>query len=116
MFIKNRRFGWALAAWIVALPSALCAGPFFGDVCPPRDCPPGDYCPLHYWLPGYYRLRSCAHPSNLDQYPQGPAVAIGGSLVGQPCRTVPPGPTSPYANPEGYYGRSMTPYVGFGER
>jgi hypothetical protein len=89
-------------------------GPFFGDWCPPHDCPQGEYCPLHFVVPGYYRLRACVHPSNVDQYPDGVPIMGTAELAKQRCRTSPPMPSSPYADPAGYYGRSMTPYVGFG--
>ena len=91
-------------------------GNFFGDVCPPHDCPRGEYCPLHFMLPGYYRLCACVHPSNLDQHlgmasasrerPEPRETAVAGHR--RRCH-----PRS-YADPAGYYGRSMTPYVGFG--
>jgi hypothetical protein len=101
-------------ALAMTLGSMASAGPFFGDWCPPHDCPPGDYCSLHFMLPGYYRLRACVHSSNVDQYPDGVCISGSSEMTKLPCRTQPPMPSSPYADPSAYYGRPMTPYVSFG--
>jgi hypothetical protein len=106
---------FAAALTITATLGALAsAGPFFGDWCVPHDCPQGDYCSLHFMLPGYYRLRACVHPSNVDQYPDGVDISATAQTTKQRCRTEPPMPTTPYADPAGFYGRSMKPYISFG--
>ena len=107
------KFAAALALTLT-LSAFASAGPFFGDWCPPHDCPPGDYCSLHFMLPGYYRLRACVHPSNVDQYPDGVSVTGNSEMAKVRCRTQPALPSTPYADPASYYGRSMTPYVSFG--
>jgi hypothetical protein len=108
----------ALLVLSIALlaPSAASAGPYFGEwgwfwqAAP--DCPCGEYSPWHYWAPEMYRLRGCLHPSNLDQYPPGiPGVPAPIFLVKYPCRTAPPAPTAPYADPVAYYGRPVASAV-----
>jgi hypothetical protein len=97
------------------VPAPALAGPFLGEWgwCwqPSRDCPRGDYSPLHYWAPTVYRVRACLHPSNLDQYPPGPHPPVPATYEYHRycCPTTPPAPTSPYADPVGYYGRPITP-------
>ncbi len=73
------------------------------------DCPKGEYCPLHYWAPGIYKVRANVHPSNLDQYTAGPCppVAAATETIKYPCRTVGPAPTAPYAAPAEYFGRQV---------
>jgi len=105
-----------MARWIAALflglvtTSALRAddGPWWRRC---RDCPRGDYSPLHYWAPGWYELRAQIHRVNLDQYPPGPEPSVAPSYEYQryPCPATPPAPSSPYANPAAYYGRTTTP-------
>jgi hypothetical protein len=75
-----------------------------------RDCPRSEYCPLHYWAPSLYQVRAYLHPSNLDQYPPGPSAPIENNLElnRYKCRAIPPAPSSPYADPASYYGRSTT--------
>jgi hypothetical protein len=96
-------------------PTPALAGPFFGDWSwcwhPSPDCPHGQYSPLHYWAPGVYKVRACVHPSNLDQYPPGPTPPVAPSYQYSKygCPSIRPAPTSPYADPVGYYGRSVTP-------
>src|SRR5262245_27506108 len=74
-----------------------------------RDCPRSDYSPLHYWVPEAYKVRMYVHPSNLDQYVAGPAAPIEPTfeITRYRCRTLPPMPSTPYADPATYYGRTM---------
>jgi hypothetical protein len=76
----------------------------------PRFARGGDYSPMHYWWPGAYYIREYVHPSNLDQYPPGPNPPVGPSTeFNRYCSpSIPPAPSSPYGNPEAYYGRSLT--------
>src|SRR4029077_3354825 len=92
------------------------AGPFFGDSSwgwrPAKDCPRGAYSPLHYWAPSAYQLRAQLFPSNLDQYPPGPSANVPPTYQYEcyRCRPLPPMPTAPYADPEGYFGRPIVPH------
>ena len=83
-------------------PGSLLAGPKCQD-----DCPRNEYTRLHYWAPTLFLVRAYIHPSNLDQYPPGPAACITPmfEFTKQRCPSAPPTPTSPYAAPAGYYGR-----------
>jgi hypothetical protein len=74
-----------------------------------RDCPRSDYSPLHYWVPEAYKVRMYVHPSNLDQYTAGPDAPIEASfnITRYRCRTLPPMPSTPYADPAAYYGRPV---------
>ena len=76
-----------------------------------KDCPQGEYCPLHYWTYWLFRARADIHPSNLDQFAPGPCPPVPPQMekTRYPCRTTPAAPTTPYADPEGYYGRSVLP-------
>src|SRR5262245_14227866 len=111
----KRRRGRAAAILVLGLlaPAPASAGPYFGEWgwCWHRapDCPRSSYSPLHYWVPGVYRLRACCHPSNLDQYAPGPrnAAAPGYDVQHYPCPSTPPAPTPPYADPAGFYGRRV---------
>jgi hypothetical protein len=86
------------------------AGPFFGDGSwfwrPARDCPRGQYSPMHYWAPSAYQLRAQVHPSNLNQYPPGPSAGVPPSFAYEcyRCPSLPPLPSLPYSNPEAYFG------------
>ncbi len=75
-----------------------------------RDCPRSDYSILHYWWPELYRARAYVHPSNLDQYPPGPSPSVAPSyeVNRYRCPSIPAMPSSPYADPAAYYGRSLT--------
>jgi hypothetical protein len=113
---RHGRLLTALVLWTVLLaPATALAGPYLGEWgwCwhPARDCPRGEYCPLHYWLPELYKVRANVHPSNLDQYPSGPCPAVPPAFqtINYRCRTIPPTPTTPYADPTGYYGRVLVP-------
>jgi len=103
-----------LLFWGFAGPNVADAGYFFGDWSwcwhQDRDCPKGEYCPLHYWVPEYYKLRACVHPSNVDQYPPGPTPPVMPTfeLNHFRCRAIPPAPSRPYADPVGYFGREVT--------
>jgi hypothetical protein len=104
--------GCVLALALVMSSEPAWAGPYLGDWgwcwregC---NCPKGEYCPLHYWTPGVYKLRAQVNPSNLDQYPPGPAnITPTFELNQQRCRTIPPGAIRPYADPAAYYGREV---------
>jgi hypothetical protein len=76
-----------------------------------RDCPRAEYSPLHYWAPSLYQVRACLRPSDLDQYPPGPFPPVPATFDVNKyrCRTIPPTPTSPYADPASYYGRPVAP-------
>jgi hypothetical protein len=113
---KRGRWQVALALLFGLLaPSPAPAGPLFGDWGwlwhPAPNCPRGQYSPLHYWTPGVYYAREYVHPSNLDQYPPGPCPPVAPSFDFNryPCRTVPPMPSAPYADPNSYYGRPIAP-------
>jgi hypothetical protein len=99
----------------VLAPDIVSAGPYLGDwgLCwhDSKDCQRNEYCPLHYWTPCLYKVRAYVHPSNLDQYPPGtsPPVIPTFELNKVRCRTIPPGPTQPYADPAGYFGREVIP-------
>jgi hypothetical protein len=108
----QRLSGWIGGAVLAALvlPSAAPAGYFLGEWSwhwhPDRNCPRGTYSPLHYWTPEVYKARACLHPSNLDQYAPGPCPTppLGYEINRYRCLTTPPAPTTPYADPAGYYG------------
>src|SRR5204863_6668885 len=81
MIGKQARWLTAMALGMAFLASGTTrAGEFLGECgwCwrPVRDCPRREYSPLHYWAPELYRVRDCVHPTNLDQYPPGPACAV----------------------------------------
>ena len=105
------RTAWALCLGLLASGAAL-AGPE-GGVCWQRwsDCPRSEYSPLHYWAPSLYPWRALVHPSNLDQYPPGPAPAVAPSfdVNRYRCRSIPPTATAPYADPAAYYGLPTAP-------
>jgi hypothetical protein len=110
---------WRLAVLVVVLglvgADTALAGPYFGDGSwwwrPACECPRGAYSPLHYWAPSAYQLRAQVHPSNLDQFPPGPSPAVPPSydFNSYRCRSIPATPTSPYANPEAYFGQPIVP-------
>jgi hypothetical protein len=109
---------WLLASVLVmVLAQAAPAGPYLGDWGwlwhPAPDCPRGEYCPLHYGAPEIYTTRAWFHKQNLDMYPPGPTPSppVNAQIVRYPCRTAPPTPTSPYADPAGYFGRAPVPPV-----
>jgi hypothetical protein len=116
--MRSKRGGWRapVVLWIGLLaPGTALAGPYLGDWgwCwhQDRDCARGEYSPLHYWTPGLYKVRAYVHPSNLDQYPPGPSPSVPASFetTRYRCRSIPPTPSSPYADPTGYYGRQVLP-------
>ncbi len=96
-------------------PLTVQAGPYLGDWGwlwhQGPECPKGEYCPLHYWTPGVYRVRALVHPANLDQYSPGPDAQITpcAGVIKYRCRATSPAPASPYADPAAYFGRPMTP-------
>jgi hypothetical protein len=109
-----RRWLVAVALFLALLaPSSAMAGPYFGDWTwfwhPSPDCPRGEYSPLHYQAPEIYRVRALVHPSNIDQYPQGPTACptVNYEFSKYRCRSNPPMPTAPYADPAGYFGRPV---------
>lgn len=98
----------------VMLQGTALAGPYLGEWgwCwhPARDCAKGEYCPLHYWTPGLYKLRACFCPSQVEQYPPGPAgVTPSWQTTKYPCPSTPPMPTAPYVDPAAYFGRQIVP-------
>jgi hypothetical protein len=111
---KRRRW-WPLIALLVApfLPQAAHAGPYIGDFgwCwkPAKECPRGQYSFLHYWTPRVYQYAHELFPPNVDQFPPGLPVDPSFDQLVSPCRTQPPMPTHPYADPSGYYGRPVLP-------
>jgi hypothetical protein len=114
---KWGRCGLALALLLVLLaPRPVLAGPFLGDFgwCwhPSGDCQPTEYHWLHYWARNVYILRACFHPSNRDSYAPGLPVPVGAVYFPASCRSVPPAPSAPYADPEGYYGVPTVPPPG----
>jgi hypothetical protein len=109
----RKKIGWLTAVLLLTLvaPNAALAGPYLGDWGwlwhPARDCPRGEYSPLHYWNPELYRARAFAHPSNLDEYPAGPIPCAEATyeISKYRCRSIPPMPSAPYADPAAYFGR-----------
>jgi len=69
---KNRFSGWAILAVMVAsfatVPTE--AGPLLEMFGHPHD--DEVYSPLHYWLPGIYRLKACLQPLPPDSPPPQP--------------------------------------------
>jgi hypothetical protein len=117
MLGKRDRWWAALALLLpLVLPGAGRAGPYFGEWSwcwkPARDCPCGEYCCLHYYAPTLYRVKYCCHRAYLDQYPPGLPVPVGWRPEGFPCRTAPPVPDAPYADPAGFYQRQVIPPPG----
>jgi hypothetical protein len=99
---------------LLLTPGMADAGPYFGDWTwfgHSVERPDGDYSPLHYWTPSAYELRSFVHPVSLDQFPPGPSPSVPPSYDVNRYRTrgIPPAPSAPYADPEGYYGRPIAP-------
>ncbi len=109
---KSWRAALVLLAALLA-PSSVMAGPYLGEWSwfwhPSPDCPRGEYSPLHYQAMELYRARAFLHPSNLDQYPPGPnpCATANYDLSKYRCRSLPPMPTVPYADPAGYFGRPV---------
>jgi hypothetical protein len=110
----GRRVAWVLLLALL-MPGTAAAGPFLGewDWCwhEAHDCLRGSYHWLHYWAPQLYRVRACVHPSNLDQYAPGPSPPVLPTYLFDKyrCRTTPPAPSPPYADPTAYYGRPIAP-------
>jgi hypothetical protein len=111
----GKKGAWAAGVLLLALgvPASVHAGPYFGDWgwCwkEGKDCPKGCYSPLHYCLPELYRVYYHCHPIDIDQYPPGLPVPVGWVADPFRCRAIPPMPTSPYADPEAFYGRPLLP-------
>lgn len=109
-----RRLGWALMALLLAGPGAALAGP--DDTSPsPYDeghhCPHGIYSILHYWFPEYYEARSLLHRYDLDEFAPGPNPPVTPAYIytRNRCPSMPAAPSSPYSDPERYFGRPITP-------
>jgi hypothetical protein len=104
--------GLVLSAALLA-PALVCADPpcAAGDGHGRRDCPRSEYSRLHYWAPSLYKARACLFPSNLDQAPPGlgPDFPAPVEVNKYKCRANPPQPSSPYADPAGYFGRPIAP-------
>jgi hypothetical protein len=116
MRMRNRHSGcWVVVVLLLVLlaPGTGRAGPYIGDWgwCwhPAKDCQPWEYSWLHYWARDLFILRACVHPSYLDQYAPGVPVPIGFLDLPYKCRSIPPAPTPPYAEPESYYGIPLVP-------
>lgn len=92
-----------LAAPIIALADDSC------DSRTGRGCPPGNYSPMHYWTPAWYELRSFIRPVNFDQYAPGPNPPVAPSYLYNKyrCPAVTPAPSTPYGNPDAYFGRTV---------
>src|SRR5262245_13138422 len=115
MAIK-RLFGQAALAFLFLAPgTAFADGLFSGWLFQPHDCPRSQYSLAHYWIPEWYRARAVCHPSYLDQYPPGPHEPITPiyEFTRYRCRSIPPMPPGPYADPAGYYGRTPTSLEGY---
>jgi hypothetical protein len=89
------------------------AGPYIGEFSwcwkPAPDCPKGDYCFLHYWTPTWYRVKYCVHPAYPEQFPPGLPVPAGALVQPAHCRSIPPRPSLPYADPAGFFGVQIVP-------
>lgn len=120
--MANTQGRWRLAGLLVlglgcwlAAPSPAQAGPYFGEWGwawhAAKECCRGNYSPLHYWAPDVYKARAWVHPSHLDQYPPGPCPPVPPTFefTEHRCPSIPPTPTSPYADPTAYYGRPVAP-------
>jgi hypothetical protein len=116
--MAGKHWIWRLACVVLLgllAPSAAPAGPYFGDWGwfwnPWSNCDWGVYSPLHYWAPGVYYIREYCRPSNVDSYSPGPTPTVLPSYETYKycCPSTPAAPTSPYANPAGYYGREIAP-------
>jgi hypothetical protein len=102
---RNQLAALALSVMMLT-PASLLAGPD----CASGDCQRSDYSRLHYWTPTLFMVRAYIHPSNLDQYPPGPmSVSIPATFdtTKYRCPTAPAMPSTPYADPAGYYGRTQ---------
>jgi hypothetical protein len=111
---RHDRWWLALLVFVgLLLPGSAHAGPYFGDFgwCwkPAKDCPHGEYSFLHYWTPTLYRAIYHFKPRYLDQYPPGVPVPVSWETDPSRCRTQPPMPTHPYADPAGFFGRPVLP-------
>jgi hypothetical protein len=106
-----RQHGWMLLVLLALAPGMALAGPEDGGCQGRRDCPRGDYSLLHYWWPELYETRAHFFRSNLDQYPPGPSPTVPPSYLylRSRCPSIPATPSSPYADPENYYGRPIVP-------
>ncbi|MBI3411955.1 MAG: hypothetical protein HY040_26795 [Planctomycetes bacterium] len=113
---KHKLWQAALAMLFLA-PGAGFAESFFGWgwLFQPHDCPRSEYSPAHYWVPEWYRVRAVVHPTNLDQLPPGPCPPVAPTFESNRyrCRSIPSAPSSPYADPASYYGRSPTSLEGY---
>jgi hypothetical protein len=112
----KRGFGLACLVLLGMFTGSIAhAGPFLGDWgwCwnPAPGCPPRLYSALHYQAPGIYRVRGWVHPSYLDQFAPGPSPTPPAPIQFEPsaCRSIPPAPTAPYANPAAFFGRPSSP-------
>jgi hypothetical protein len=106
---------WIAMALALLVPSSAWAGPFFGDWgwCwnPAPDCPRSQYSRWHWWAPTAFYVRMYLHPTSLDEFPPGPSPSVPPTyIIGKSCCiTIPSAPTTPYADPTGYYGRPIAP-------
>lgn len=103
--MTRKQLTMLILSMALLMPSTLLAGPKCKG-----DCPRSEYSRLHYWTPTLFLVRAYIHPSNLDQYAPGPAACIAPTYEFRKhrCPTAPAMPTSPYADPAAYYGRTAT--------
>jgi len=110
-FAMARKHGWVVLVLLALVPGAGLAGPDDGGSQDHRGCPRGDYSLLHYWWPEWYEARAHFGRYSLDQYASGPSPAVPPSYLSNRsrCPSVPAAPSSPYSDPEAYYGRPIVP-------
>jgi hypothetical protein len=103
-----RKHGWVLLVLLALAPGAA---PAQDGGCQGRNCPRSDYSFLHYWWPELYETRAHFGRYTLDQFPPGPSPAVPPTYdrFRYRCPSTPATPTSPYADPESYYGRPIVP-------
>jgi hypothetical protein len=105
-----RKHGWAFLILLALVPGAALAGPDDGSH--GWNGLFSDYSLLHYWWPELYETRAHFGRYSLDQYPPGPSPSVPATYDRFRYRRspwIPSTPTSPYADPERYYGRPIVP-------
>ena len=111
--VAKHRVWQLMLALVLLTPGLTFAGPECeGQGAGSAACPRSDYSILHYWAPSLFQARAQLHnASRLDQYPPGPSPSVSPSYEFNryKCPSIPPTPSSPYADPAGYFGRTVTP-------